>query len=389
MKVSKLVKSMAVATGVIFSGTAMSDIILMSPQKPGSGTSVWTEIIAKEFAKAPALNGENVVITYNPGVRDMAGPNKFHKTERFKDNVIMVSHGGNGISYVQENVKYDYTAYDSVCHQNLNIIMGKHVGVNEDEGISHIAGSGMVPEGLAIAMMIGGPYKTTQEYIDIFNDKVTWINGLNGSERHLAFTRGEVTASRANPAQYISKIQPLVDAGKVETWLHHGILDIANGGGTIDDPNYLGKRFEDVFEAKWGVAPSGDLYDAYSMIHSWRDAIQKAMWVNKGNPNTAKYRQACEQMANNPESIKVFHKKIGKYDWIVGEDGNKTIDILMGLIKDKPLQALVKFNQEALGLKSIYKAELVADLADSNSFIVPVRSSGSAGNWFTNLLNIN
>jgi hypothetical protein len=61
----------------------------------------------------------------------------------------------------------------------------------------------------------------------------------------------------------------------------------------------------------------------------------------------------------------------------------------MGLIKDKPLQALVKFNQEALGLKSIYKAELVADLADSNSFIVPVRSSGSAGNWFTELLNIN
>jgi hypothetical protein len=140
--------------------------------------------------------------------------------------------------------------------------------------------------------------------------------------------------------------------------LHHGILDIENGG-TVDDPNYPGKRFEDVFEAKWGVAPSGTLYESYSMIHSWRDAIQKALWVNKGNPNTAKFRLACKQMSENPESIAIFQKKIGKYDWVIGEDGNKTIDVLSALIKEKPLKALVKFNQEALGLNSIYKAERV------------------------------
>jgi hypothetical protein len=353
------VKSLAFAVATAVSTMAVADITLMSPQKPGSGTSVWANIIAKEFAKAPALNGENVVITYNPGARDMAGPNKFHRTERFKDDVIMISHGGNGISYVQENVQYDFTQYDSVCHQNLNIIMAKHKGINENEGISHAGGSGMVPEGLAITMMIGGPDKTVQEYVDIFNDKVTWINGLKGSERHLAFTRAELTATRANPAQYIAKIQPLVDAGKVDTWLHHGILDIETGL-TKDDPNYLGKRFEDVYEAKWGEKPSGDLYAAYSLIHSWRDAIQKALWVNKGNPNTAKYREACKQMSENPESIAIFNKKIGKYDWVVGEDGNKTIDVLSSLITKDALTALVKFNKEALGLNSIYKPKMVA-----------------------------
>jgi len=342
-----------------FSAGAMSDVILMSPQKPGSGTSVWANIIAKEFAKAPVLNGENVVVSYNPGARDIAGFNKFHTRERFKDNTIMVSHGGNGISYVQERVQYDYKEYDSVCHQNLNIIMAKHVGVNENEGVSHIAGSGMVPEGIAIALMIGGPGKSLDEYIAIFNDKVTWIQGLSGSERHLAFTRGEVTATRANPAQYISKVQPLIDEGKVETWLHHGILDIETGEGTKDDPNYPGKRFEEVYAAKWGQAPSGELYDAYAMIHSWRDAIQKALWVNKGNPNTEKYRQACREMVANPESVKIFHEKIGKYDWVIGEDGNKTIDILGRLVTESALKALVKFNREALGLESIYKPERV------------------------------
>ena len=96
------VKSVAFAVATAVSTMAVADIELMSPQKPGSGTSVWANIVATEFAKAPALQGENVVISYNPGARDMAGPNKFHATKRFEDNVIMISHGGNGISYVSQ-----------------------------------------------------------------------------------------------------------------------------------------------------------------------------------------------------------------------------------------------------------------------------------------------
>ena len=65
-------------------------------------------------------------------------------------------------------------------------------------------------------------------------------------------------------------------------------------------------------------------------------------------------------MSENPESIAIFNKKIGKYDWVVGEDGNKTIDVLNSLITQDALTALVKFNKEALGLNSIYKPEMVA-----------------------------
>jgi hypothetical protein len=353
MKVLTLLAAMLIST------SAFADITFMVPQKPGQGTSVWAEIVAKEFAKTPAMNGENIIISYNPGARDMAGFNKFHATERFEAGTVMVSHGGNGISYVQEKVDYDYDKYDSICHQNLNIIMAKHKGVNENDGISHVAGSGMVPEGLAIAMMIGGPGKTVDEYVTIFKNKVTWVNGLTGSERHLAFTRGEILATRANPAQYLSKVMPLVREGKVETWLHHGVLDLATGKSK-DDINYPGKRFEDVFKAKWGVFPSGDTYDAYTMIHTWRDSIQKALWVNKGNPNTERLRTACKQMSENPESVAILEKKIGKYDWVTGTDGNKTVSILKGMITEPALRALVKFNTEALGLASVYKANLVS-----------------------------
>jgi len=359
-------KSLALACALATTSIASADVTFMVPQKPGQGTSVWAGIVAKEFMKTPAMNGESVIISYNPGARDQAGFNKFHKTERFNNKTIMVSHGGNGISYVQENVKYNYDDYASVCHQNLDIIMAKHNGVDENKGISHVSGSGMVPEGLAIALMIGGPDKTVQEYIDIFKDKVTWVNGLKGSERHLAFTRKEVLATRANPAQYKSKIQPMVDAGIVSTWISHGVLNLETGKSEVDK-NYPNSYFANVYKAKWGQEPQGELYDAYSMIHLWRDAIQKALWVDKSNPNLEQYRLACKQMAANPESQAIFLDKIGDYDWITGTDGDKTVSILKGLITEDALHALVKFNKEALGLASVYKADLVAGSSEMSN----------------------
>jgi len=354
----KILLSALVAVFIAIPAFAKSNIIIfMVPQAPGKGTSQWTEIVVGELRKTAAMHGKTLVVSFNPGARDMAGPNKFHTRSRFKDNVVLVTHGGNGISYVQEKVKYDYKQYDSVCHQNLNIIVAKRAGVNEDNGISFASGSGMVPEALAITMMIGGPDKTLNEYIKIFKDKVTWVNGISGGRR-LAFARGELLGTRENPAAYKSKVQPLVDEGKAITWFHHGVLDIQTGKH-VDDVNYPGLRFEDVFKRKWGVYPGGELYNAYVMIHTWRDSIQKALWVNKGNPNTELLRTACKQMTKNPESMALLQSKIGMYDWVIGEDGNKTIDILYGLTTEPALRALIKFNKQALGLRSIYKRELI------------------------------
>jgi len=158
-------KIKALILGLLLSMSAAADVVLMVPQKPGAGTSIWAGIVAEEFKKAPALNGEDARVTYNPGARDMAGFNKFHNEMKDQHNVIMVSHGGNGVAYVQENVDYDYKQYDSICHQNLNIIVAKRAGWDEDNGFSFAAGSGMVPEGISIAWMIAGPGLTTEEYI--------------------------------------------------------------------------------------------------------------------------------------------------------------------------------------------------------------------------------
>lgn len=336
----------------IFSSGVIADYTLVVPQKPGGGTSVWAQIIAVELEKHL---GEKVIIKHIPGARDVPGFNKFHNDLMYDDKVIMVSHGGNGVSFLQENVEYDYRLYDSIGLMNLNIIAGKLVGMKR---LSFAAGSGQTPEAFAMTLLQCGPDKTVDEYIACFKEKVTWVQGMSGSERRMAFRRGELTGTRENPAAFKKHVQPMIDRGDAELWFHHGILDPITGNH-VDDPNYPGFMLEDLFLEKWGVRPTGTFYNAYKLVKSFRDGMQKALWVRKGNPHTDALRRALHALSNDPESIAAIQKKVGKYEWMIGEDGNKMRDTLMTFITEDALRTLVKFNREALRLASVYKEELL------------------------------
>ena len=118
------------------------------------------------------------------------------------------------------------------------------------------------------------------------------------------------------------------------------------------DPNY---QFEILFEKWYGVKPEGDFYDAYKLVKSFRDGLQKALWVRKDNPNAKKLQEALREMSKDPKATKAIQKKVGNYEWLIGEDGNAHRDMLITFINEEPLQTLVKFNKEALGLKSMLK----------------------------------
>jgi len=341
-----MIMSMFLATQV------MADYIVVVPQKPGAGTSQWAAIVVKELRK---YLDEDIVIRHIPGARDMQGFNKFHNDLREDDTVIMVSHGGNGVSFLQENVDYDYSDYESIGIMNLNIIAGKIKGQDMTQGgIKFAAGSGMIPEGLAMTMLLCGPDKTIEQYITCFKDNVRWVKGMSNGERRLAFKRGELNATRENPAAYKKHVESNDNA---EIWFHHGILQA--DGSHADDPNHPGFQFEILFEEKWGVAPSGKLYDAYKLVKSFRDGMQKAIWVNKGNPNAEALREALRQVATNPESVAAIVAAVGHYEWIIGEDGNAHRDTLMTFITEDALKTLVRFNAEAFGINSVYKEHLV------------------------------
>ena len=337
---------------VLMTTTALADYNLIVPQKPSGGTSVWAQIVVAEWEKHL---GEKINLIYKPGARDQLGPNEFQNTLRFDDRTILVSHGGNGISYLMEPVDYNYLDWESIGQMNLNIIVGAKKNADVLKGpIQFPAGSGMTPEIMAIVLLLTGP---TGDPIRTFNEKIVWVKGMSGSERRLAFIRGDLNATRENPAAYKKHVMPIIEKKDAFTWFHHGLLNVKTG--THDkDPNFSEPTFEELYEEMWLTTPSGDFYDAYKLVKSWRDALQKAFWVNKGNPNRQKLVDALNRMINDPESVAAIEKKVGRYEWRTGEEGDAAVRTLKSFITPGALKTLSDFGKNQLGYNAIYKEEL-------------------------------
>jgi len=63
-------------------------------------------------------------------------------------------------------------------------------------------------------------------------------------------------------------------------------------------------------------------------------------------------------MIADPESVAAIEKKVGKYNWRVGQDGNDTVKILKSFITPEALNVLVHFSTTKLGYNSVYKESL-------------------------------
>jgi len=354
-------RNFLVALFLVLATPALADFTMVVPQKPGGGTSVWTQIVARELEKKL---GENIVIRHITGARDIPGFNEFHNNLQHDDKTIMVSHGGNAIAFLQEKVEYDFRDYDSIGLMNLNIYTAIGNSGLMGGGIRFAAGSGMVPEALAMAVYFCEDKAVNSQdplvyadYVKCFEENVLWVKGMSGGERRLAFRRGELNATRENPAAFKKHVMPMIMNKKAVFWFDHGILDTETGKH-INDPNtsetysYVDGYFHPANEAS-------DFYAAYKLAKSFRDGLQKALWVRKGNPNTERLRAALREMANDPESVKAIQAAVGNYEWKIGNEGNRHRDVIMSLVTENALKTLVKFNSEVLGLSSVYKKELV------------------------------
>lgn len=335
-------------------GFAHADYTMIVPQPPGNGTSVWAGIIAKGLEKHL---GEKIVIQHIPGAKDIPGFNEFHNKLRFDDKTIMVSHGGNGVSYLVDKIDYDYKHYDSIGMTNLNIVLGRKAELDiKKDRVKLAGGSGLEPDGMAIAMLACGNLPTKEDYLKCWDGKVVWINGVKGGERRLGFQRGEFNTTRESVAAWFKFY---ADMSENKLWFHHGIYNLKTGKQQ-DDPNFpQGYQFETVFKQIHGVAPQGEFYEAYKLERNFRDVLQKALWVNKGNPNTEKLRTALRNMLKDQETMLALEKDTGKYEWIVGEDGNKVVGILRNNITPDKLKTLVYWHDNAYKFQSVYKPELL------------------------------
>ncbi len=331
---------------------ALADYTFIVPQKPGSGTSVWTSIVAKELEKHL---GERIKIMHIPGANDIPGFNKFHNELQEDDKVVMVSHGGNGVSYLVDKVDYNYYEYDPIGMMNLTIINGHRNEIDPyKEPIIFSAGSGMNPDMMAHILLKGGPGLTMEKAKEIFNNDYTYVKGLSGGERRLGYQRGELNVTRESTAAY-NKYYTGKDYSTM--WFSQGVFNLETG--EIDaDPNWPNRSIHEVFEQKWGEAPSGEFWKAFELCRNFRDVMQKALWTKGNNPNTPKLVAAFKAMTADPESMAKIYVKTGKYEWIIGDDMKAALDILRNQIQRDTYANLVDFLQFT-GKPAIFKEDVI------------------------------
>ena len=64
-------------------------------------------------------------------------------------------------------------------------------------------------------------------------------------------------------------------------------------------------------------------------------------------------------MSKDPQAIAAIQKKVGKYEWVIGAEGNARRDTLMSFVTEDALRDLVEFSNEALNIKAIYKESIL------------------------------
>jgi len=345
----------SIAVLALSATAALADYRLIVPQEPGGGTSVWANVIALHLEKSL---GEKVIVEHIPGISDIPGFNKFHNELRKDPKVIMVAHGGNAESFLTDKVDYDYKHYDPIALVNLNIIVSRRTDFDPyKDHIKFGSTSGRRPDVMGIVLLVCGPKKSVEEYMACYKEKVTFVKGMKPTEARLAALRGELNVVRET---FVSN-KKFIEVDKNFTpWFEHGVLDLKTGK-TVKDKNFPNvPTLEEAYKAKWGKAPEGDFYNAYLLAKSWRDVLQKSLWVDKGNPNADKLRAAVKKMLSDPEAMKAIIADGGDYEWLVGDEMAKAVDIIRKQITEKNLNTLYIFTDQGMGIKSEFKKELIS-----------------------------
>ena len=88
---------------------------------------------------------------------------------------------------------------------------------------------------------------------------------------------------------------------------------------------------------------------------TYRDTLQKVFWVNKCNPNAKKLRIALQTMLEDKQAVADITKKVGVYDWFIGDDYKKMLTILNQIKTKNAVKDLVWFQKNVLGYDAVIK----------------------------------
>ncbi len=358
---NKLKSFLAICTMTfsLFATTSIAtaaDFTITIPTKP---TNIWTETLTREWK---TIIKKSFALKYHPGARHIPGVNMWHNELQGKDDSLLFTHGGNAMAHLLEPVDYDLRKYAPIGAQNLAIIVMKRTDVDYDaiaDGKGKLITSynpGVEPDLMALTLLFCGDNKSFDEYLKCYNDRFVLVRAMKGSERTLAFARGELNMLRGNPTNYAKN---WINLENVELWFSHGVFDM-DTGKIKEDPNGY-RTFNDVYKEKHGALPSGRFYNAYALIKNYRDLLQKIIWTGVGNPNI---EELTTTLATTLEKGTVtrtnIETRMGKYDWLVGDEVTTAFAKLQEQTDEQTLKDVIWWYENAYGFKTKFKADMVA-----------------------------
>jgi hypothetical protein len=96
-------------------------------------------------------------------------------------------------------------------------------------------------------------------------------------------------------------------------------------------------------------------------------------------------QKALLEMSKDEQAIKAIQKKVGKYEWVIGAEGNARRDTLMTFVTEDALRDLVKFSNEALNIEAVYKESILNP--DAVDVVEEAEQSKSIRGWLKDFFN--
>ena len=252
-----------------------------------------------------------------------------------------------GYMYGSRGVRYDFREYEPI----VAMAQGGAVYARADLGVETPQDLWEVEEliyGEVSPQAIGSMALTAFALLDLPHEVVFGYES-RGPAR-LALEQGETNIDFQTTTPYSASVEPLIEEGLVVPLFSLGILDA--DGEVVRDPAFPDlPTVVEVYEERYGEAPSGVAWDAYRAVLS--AGTIKMLWAKPDAPQASiedlrgAFRLALQDEAFMADSVVAN----GPYDWLIGQEAYRA------------MSASLDVSEEALDfLRATFKERYGADL---------------------------
>ncbi len=294
------------------------------PFSTGGGSDKWARFYAPLLSEA--LPGKPTVVVKNmPGAGSTKGANWFHSRAKGDGLTIFGSSGSTQFPYIlgDRRVKYDYrdwqvvlgTATGGVAYMSPDMIAKWKKDPSSIKGTKFIFGS----QGATRLDLI--PILAWQ-LLGLQVDPVFGVKS-RGTGR-LMFERGEANIDYQTAPAFLSKVTPLVKAGKAAPMMTWGALDA--DGNIVRDPTFPNvPTFKEEYKRVHGKAPSGPAWEAWKAFFIAGFAAQKMVFLPKSASKEVveTYTNAFKRVVARADFAKISKKRLGVYPQATGAQAAK------------------------------------------------------------------